>query len=154
MMRFIPVAFLLLLLCAGFSSSRKINDEAVAVNDTTQREFRCVLDSLGIGEAYTIIYHSTGCFHSLQDSIWIARTYAGFTAMYHGTKKTLNAQETEAIREFEYEVNKVTKIDGGCTTTDYFRYKRENKTYIAGHDDTCKYTTFQDLLDDLKFSTR
>lgn len=116
--------------------------------DTTPRPstYRCAIDSLKVGESMYIKWVTSGCFHHYKDSIWVARTNSGFSVKHKTNTKKLTSTEADVIRDFEYQVFKLSKTFGGCTTTETFIYKRHNKTYIAGRDGTCHYDAFADLL--------
>lgn len=116
--------------------------------DTTPRPstYKCAIDSLVVGESMYIKWINSGCFHHYKDSIWVARTNSGFSVKHNTNTKKLTTREADVIRDFEYRVFKLSKTFGGCTTSETYIYKRQNKTYTVARDSTCNYDAFTDLL--------
>ncbi|CAN5784922.1 hypothetical protein BH11BAC7_BH11BAC7_17710 [soil metagenome] len=92
-----------------------------------------VIDRLEDGEDYNIIIASSGCFHSTNDTLNIKRENGNYKAKMGLKTKSLTTENTEAIRNFEIELNNLG-LQNGCTTETTYTivYKEQKQTVTDG----------------------
>lgn len=90
-----------------------------------------------------------GCFHGYSDSVRISRTYAGFTVVHKDRQKKMTNDEANVIRDLEYNIQKVSKTFGGCTTSESYVFVFRGRRGLAALDSTCRYDFYTEFLSSL-----
>ena len=107
-----------------------------------------IIDSISIGEQYTLTYETQGCFHFEQDSLTIERTNSGFFIGHSDHCKKLTHEQVDFIRDFEIKLFNA-RILPDCTTTDVYGLKYKGEHGLIMSDGGCEWKGFRYLKREL-----
>lgn len=115
-------------------------------------ELTSLIDTIQIGQGYTIIVSTLGCYQESTDSIQIESTESGIIIKHGKTVKNLNGESLKTYSIFEHTLIK-DDFDGGCTTSKTYILSMNSLNLIIANDNSCSWLGFKRLLDDLLLPT-
>ena len=141
------------------------NVEVTIVNKREQNVILCIdkinyennnnvisIDELNNNEILEYYFQSSGCFHSNEDKLIIAKNKSGeLNVKYKDTVFTVSKEQHQLIREYEIELR--CNHSSGCSTIDtYGVYNKQSYELYTVKDESCEWRGFNNLLKKLELN--
>ncbi|RZJ66913.1 MAG: hypothetical protein EOO50_07605 [Flavobacterium sp.] len=116
----------------------------LCLDDFQDTNVSTLFNTMKNGDKLLLSISSHGCFHTFQDDLTFSLTDKKYSVSFTDEKNKVRtlpidiAKLNELIR-FEKIVRHMSKIDGGCTTTDGYVFTKNGEIVYQATDNTCEW---------------